>query len=95
MKRKIANFIITFLGLAVFLLILGRLGYYETHYFMTGTVLEISNDFSILLDESGETWEIENPSLELNEQIKITFNNNGTELNRYDDIITSVERINK
>ena len=93
--NKVKNIIITILAIIVFVLILGRVGYHETHYTEKGIVTNVTNEAVIITDEKGEMWEIEDNNLKINDSVKIIFNNYGTYSNRYDDIIEMVERIEK
>lgn len=93
--NKVKNIIITILALTVFILVLGRVGYHETHYTTKGIVTEITNGIVVITDEKGEMWEIESTDLKINDNVKIVFDNYGTYSNRYDDIIEMVERIEK
>ena len=93
--NKVKNIIITILAITIFILILGRVGYHETHYTIKGIVTEITNDVVVITDEKGEMWEIEDDSLKINDNVKIVFDTYGTYSNRYDDIIEIVERIEK
>ena len=93
--NKVKNIIITVLAITVFVLIFGRVGYHETHYTTKGIVTEITNGIVVITDEKDEMWEVENDNLQLNDKVKIVFDNYGTYSNRYDGIIEMVERIEK
>jgi uncharacterized OB-fold protein len=70
--------------------------YEVNHYTINGVVYEYDNDVIVLLDETDNLWEIDyTDKVKIGDKIKITFDTNGTDDERIDDIITSVVVIDK
>ena len=91
-KRKIRNAII---GTALFtgaFLMIGRIGYYETHYEQNGKIRTITENLITVEDTTGNLWEFYGEGYTEGEELKITFFDGGT-VDLTDDQIVEVEKI--
>ena len=93
MKKKVFKTIMCMIGLGAFLLLLGRIGWYELHYITDGTVIEINEDEVFVEDNNGEVWSFYGDGFAVGDGVTLTIDTNGTDLNKYDDIITKVKPI--
>ena len=94
-KRTITNIIFPIAVIITFVLVLGRVGYWENHYTMTAEVVEINNESVYIKDENGELWEglFDEHDFAVGDVVKVTMFNNHTDLNIYDDAIEKMEKI--
>ena len=91
-KQKALQTIALIIGLIIFILIIGRIGYWELHYKMDCEVVKIVDDVVTLEDGSGHLWEVENTTLELGETYTVVFFNNDTSI-RTDDEIEEIKNV--
>lgn len=77
--------------LGLFFSIVGIAGYYETHYTMDCTVLEVGQDYEVLLlDKTGQEWFIYADGVAVDDDVKVTFFDNGT-VSRFDDVVEKIK----
>ena len=91
-KRKIRNAII---GTAIFtgaFLMIGRIGYYETHYEQNGKIRNVTENLITVEDTTGNLWEFYGEGSTEGEELKITCFDGGT-VDLTDDQIVEVEKI--
>lgn len=85
-KQKALQTIALIIGLIIFILIIGRIGYWDLHYEMECEVVKIVDDVVTLEDGSGYLWEVEDTTLELGETYTVVFFNNDTSIRTDDEI---------
>ena len=62
----------------------------ESKYTTTAKVFTVTEDGTQFVDGAGYIWEVSDTDYKENTFVEITFDNNGTDYNRLDDIITNV-----
>ena len=85
-KQKALQTIVFVIGFIIFILIVGRVGYWDLHYEMECEVVKIVDDVVTLEDGSGYLWEVEDTTLELGETYTVVFFNNDTSIRTDDEI---------
>ena len=91
-KQKVLETIAFIIGLIIFILIIGRVGYWDLHYEMDCEVVKIVDDVVTLEDNTGNLWEVENTTLEFGETYTVVFFNNDTSI-RTDDEIEKIKNV--
>lgn len=88
------NIIIGIISIIVIVLLIGKIGYAETHYSIFGEVISIDNNEMLICDEEGEVWmyDIVN-NLTIGDKVKLVMWNNTTDLDIYDDEIKEIIKI--
>lgn len=89
-KQKALETIVLIIGFTIFMLIVGRVGYWDLHYEMDCEVVEIVDDVAILKDNTGNLWEVKDTTLELDKTYTVVFFNNNT-CTRIDDEIEKIK----
>ena len=90
MKNNIIKTIGTIIGVTIVVLLMGIVGYLETHYEMECKVVKVTTTKTIFEDNAGCCWAIENTAnYELNKTYTVLFNTMGTD-NRQDDEIEKI-----
>ena len=84
----------TIIGLFIGLLVLGMLGYMETHHTQNGQVISVnqSNNNTLIKDNMGELWSVNTRDFNIGDNVKITFNNQATTI-KEDDEIVKIEKL--
>ena len=85
-KQKTLETIALIIGFIIFILVVGRIGYWELHYKMDCEVVEIVDDVVTLEDGSGHLWEVKDTTLKLGETYTVVFFNNDTSIRTDDEI---------
>ena len=85
-KQKTLETIALIIGFIIFILVVGRIGYWELHYKMDCEVVEIVDNVIPLEDSTGNLWEVEDINLELGETYTVVFFNNNTSIRTDDEI---------
>ena len=85
-KQKALQTIAFIIGFIIFILIVGRVGYWDLHYEMDCEVVKIVDDVVTLEDSTGNLWEVEDTTLELGETYTVVFFNNDTSIRTDDEI---------
>ena len=85
-NQKALQTIVFIIGFIIFILIVGRVGYWDLHYEMECEVVKIVDDVVTLEDGSGYLWEVEDTTLELGETYTVVFFNNDTSIRTDDEI---------
>ena len=75
----------------VFMLVLGRVGYWETHYYREGEVVSVSGQLVEVEDRIGYTWEFYGDGFHKGDNVKMLMFNNGTDNIITDDEIENVK----
>lgn len=89
MKKVIRATIITIVVVAT-LLIIGRVGYWETHYNREGVVTEVTGEVVTVTDTTGNEWAMEGEPLSVGDKVTLRMHTQGTEHTINDDTIVSV-----
>lgn len=89
-KQKALETIVFLIGFVIFMLIVGKVGYWDLHYEMDCEVVEIVDNVITLEDSSGNLWEVEDVNLEFGKTYTIVFFNNDTSM-RIDDEIEEIK----
>ena len=79
------------IGLIVFLLLVGRVGYWETHYNRDGVVTSVSGQLVEVEDKTGLTWEFYGDGFRTGDNVRMVMFNGGTDGTVYDDEIIDVK----
>jgi len=90
--KRVRDMVIGVIGALVVVLILGIAGWYETHYTITGTVVEV-NTFQELVtveDNDGNLWEFYGTNFQVNDTVKMVMDTNCTYNDIEDDEIEKV-----
>ena len=85
-EKKVLKTIAFIIGLIIFMMIIGRVGYWDLHYEMDCKVVEITDNVITLEDSTGNLWEVEDINLELGETYTVVFFNNDTSIRTDDEI---------
>ena len=93
MKNNIIKTIGTIIGVAIIVLLMGIVGYLETHYEMECKVVKVTTTETVFEDNAGHRWAVENTDYKLNKTYTVLFNTMGTD-NRQDDEIVKI-RVDK
>lgn len=89
-KQKVLETVVFIIGLTIFLLVIGRVGYWETRYEMECKVVKVTTTETVFEDNAGYRWTIDNTAdYELNKTYTVLFNTMGTD-NRQDDEIEKI-----
>ena len=83
------NIIGTIVGVTIVVLLMGIVGYLETHYEMECEVVKVTTTETVFEDNVGHRWAVENTDYKLNKTYTVLFNTMGTD-NRQDDEIEKI-----
>lgn len=67
----------------------------QCRYTQYGTVLEVDEDETLIVDAIGDVWCIYDTDYHVGDEVKIYFDTNCTDYTHEDDIILKVKKINK
>jgi hypothetical protein len=87
--RFFATLTIVLVGLGLFVYAITRVS--ENEYSTTAKVFSVSEDGTQFVDGAGYVWEVSDTDYTENTFVEISFDNNGTDNNRLDDIIINVK----
>lgn len=93
MMRKVKDVVLVVLALGIFFLVLGRVGYHETHYTMKGTVVKVEGAELTVDAEDGHRWRCYETGYSINDEVELTMWNGGTDLEKLDDEVEDVKKI--
>lgn len=93
MKRKAIEWVAMIAVIVGLVILLGRVGWYETHYTMTGRITAIEAEEIIVTTDDGNVWAFNGDGFAEQDLVEITLFTNGTDLNKYDDEIEAVKKI--
>lgn len=85
-KQKALETITLIIGFIIFILVVGRISYWDLYYEMDCEVVEIVDNVITLEDSTGNLWEVEDINLELGETYTVVFFNNDTSIRTDDEI---------
>ena len=87
---KAFKYILMVLGTLLAIFIIGLVGYIEGHYTRNGEITNIKGMNISVITEDGNEWMFKGNGFTVGDNVKITFDNNGTDLELTDDIIEKV-----
>lgn len=90
MFKKVKNVMLAVMVTGIAFLILGRVGWFECHYYNDATVTEIDGNNIIVTDNNDEEWIFIGENFNVNDRVRLTMYNNHTDLNIFDDEIEDV-----
>lgn len=79
--------------LIIILLVVGRVGYYETHYYREGAVVGVQGIVVTVEDKCGYLWDFEGEGFNKEENVKMLMCTMGTDSNIYDDEVQDVKKL--
>lgn len=85
-KQKALETIALIIGFIIFILVVGRISYWDLYYEMDCEVVGIVDNVITLEDSTGNLWEVEDINLELGETYTVVFFNNDTSIRTDDEI---------
>ena len=85
-KQKALETIALIISFIIFILVVGRISYWDLYYEMDCEVVEIVDNVITLEDSTGNLWEVEDINLELGETYTVVFFNNDTSIRTDDEI---------
>ena len=87
----IRAFLSTLAILGCCVIVLGIVGYSDTHYSTVAEVYSIEDNSILLVDGAGYVWEItDRPELHKGDMVKVKYFNNTTDYTREDDEIIKI-----
>ena len=89
-KQKALETVAFIIGLTIFLLVVGRVGYWEMRYEMECKVIKVVDNIATLEDSLGHLWEVEDDTIEVGKTYIVVFFNGATD-NRQDDEIEKIK----
>lgn len=90
MFKKVKNVMLAVMVTGIAFLILGRVGWFECHYYNDATVTEIDGNNIIVTDNNDEEWIFIGDNFNVNDRVRLTMYNNHTDLNIFDDEIEDI-----
>lgn len=94
MNKIIKGFIIV-IGFCAVILLIGRIGWHETHVSRLGSIIEVNETVVTMKDSEGFLWEFFGEGYNLHDIVQADFWTNGTDLNLSDDELVNVKIITK
>jgi len=85
---KKGKYILAILAMIVLFLIVGRLGWHETHTIRIGSIKEVTEDNILFEDSEGYDWIFIGEGYEVNDIVEVTFWNSTTKAIEDDEIET-------
>ena len=78
-------------AVVIALLVIGRVGYWETHYNREGVVTEVADGLVTITDTLGNEWIMDGESLQVGDRVIMRMSTQGTEETIMDDAIVSIK----
>ena len=78
-------------AVVIALLVIGRVGYWETHYNRDGVVTDVTGDAVTITDTGGYEWCMVGEPLAVGDEVVMRMDTRGTEDTIMDDAIVSVK----
>lgn len=91
-KQERRELIVGAIVLVLFFLLVGRVGYWETHYNRDAQVISVSGDLVTVRDKAGFTWEFYGDDFHKGENVRLLMFTNGTDSIVRDDEIIDVKK---
>lgn len=86
MKRKYLKYVLATIAIIVLFLIVGRIGWYETHTIRIGSIKEVIKDTILFEDAEGYDWIFIGEGYQVNDIVEVTFWNSTTKAIEDDEI---------
>lgn len=83
--------ILIVIAVVIALLVIGRVGYWETHYNREGVVTEVVDNLVTITDTLGNEWLMDGESLQVGDRVIMRMSTQGTEETIMDDAIVSIK----
>ena len=77
----------------IFILILNFCSIVETTYTQNATVIQVKNNIILIEDKKGYVWEFKASEFSVGDKVKLTMDNNHTDLIINDDKIKQIKKI--
>lgn len=94
MRKKMLETIGAVIVTLLVILLLGIAGYHETHYTAKAEVVRVAGEDVYVVTEDGHEWEFFGEGFAVGDMVEMEMWYSGTDLNKIDDEITSVKKIN-
>lgn len=94
-KHNIKERAIAIVMLLMFLMLIGRVGYWETHYTEDATVIAVTGQIITVKDEGGQVWEFYGDGYEVGDRVHLHIDNNETDNTITDDKVVSAKLVTK
>lgn len=89
MKKR--DTVIAVLALVLFFVLLGRVGYWESHYNRDGKVVEVNGEVITVEDNCGNLWDFYGDGYKVNDEVRMLMDSHHTDNIITDDTIERVE----
>lgn len=94
-KHNIKEGAIAIVMLLLFLALIGRVGYWETHYTEDATVIAATEQIVTVEDDKGQVWEFYGDGYKVGDRVHLHIDNNETDNTTTDDKIVSAKLVIK
>lgn len=88
---KVREYVIFAVVAILFVVLAGRVGYWETHYNRDAVVVSFYNNVVTFEDLSGYTWTADDEGYKEGQKVCLLMSTNGTDSYIYDDEIVSIK----
>lgn len=92
-KHNIKESAIAIVMLLMFLALIGRVGYWETHYTEDATVIAATEQTVTVEDDRGQVWKFYGDGYEVGDRVHLHIDNNETDNTMTDDKVVSVKLV--
>ena len=89
-KHTVRNTIVVMVVIAVALLVVGRVGYWQTHYNRDGIVTSVEGGEAVVTDTTGNEWAVTDEPLSVGDKVTLHMHTQGTDSVITDDTVVSV-----
>lgn len=83
--KNIKTTILGILTVCAIVIILGRVGWYETHYTVDATVIKTYRNTITVEDKDHNIWDFYGTGFSVGNRVKLIINTSHTDLEKYDD----------
>lgn len=91
----LAQLLLATLAVIAFLYVVGRVGWWECHYYREATVISVENELVTVKDGIGKKWRFTGEGYKVGDEVRMLMDNNTTDSIISDDIIEEVELAKK
>ena len=89
-KHTARNVVVVTVVVAVALLVVGRVGYWQTHYNRNGIVTSVEGEVVTVTDTTGNEWAVAGEPLSVGDKVTLHMHTQGTDNVITDDTVVSV-----
>ena len=89
-KHTVRNIVVTVVAVAVALLVVGRVGYWQTHYDREGVVTSVEGEVVTVTDTTGSQWAVAGEPLSVGDKVTLHMHTQGTDNTINDDTVISI-----